>query len=257
MSPAAILDLAEAQAEQAGFATVQEYCHRSARPRPSRPSAIREQVADIEARRGPLEGLNEIADDPEYLAELSAAGPHRATAGSTTVTRPPGRRGPHPVLAIRVEGRARRRPMNRSPRLSRQAISVEPVLSTDTTESLAGVGSCSGTRQSRLEDDPLGVPPLPAAGRAGASLPEVAELAQALRQLEERVPATAMMDRRLTLALAPARLRVAGPPHRRLAGRVRRWTVEISAPSRRPWNASSRARTFAITGPRLTPGRPL
>src|SRR5260370_30420034 len=42
---------------------------------------VRGQVQDVEAKRGPLEGLQEIADDPEYLAELSAAAVPREGEG--------------------------------------------------------------------------------------------------------------------------------------------------------------------------------
>ena len=73
--PGTTLDQAEVQARRSGHATVQDYCEDLLR------SAIeakhdREQIQDIEARRGPMEGLKAIADDPEYLAELSANHTH-------------------------------------------------------------------------------------------------------------------------------------------------------------------------------------
>jgi hypothetical protein len=69
--PDAILAAAEQQASRAGVATVQEYGAELLR-RAIEAVQIREQVAEVEAKRGPLAGLNEIADDPEYLAEWSA-----------------------------------------------------------------------------------------------------------------------------------------------------------------------------------------
>ena len=41
---------------------------------------VRQKVADIELRRGPLEGLNEIADDPHYLAEWQQRSDEKAEA---------------------------------------------------------------------------------------------------------------------------------------------------------------------------------
>jgi len=66
--PAAILDLAERLAEKEGSATVQEYCARLL-TKAVEDARVRHKVADFEARRGPLEGLKEIASDPDYLAE--------------------------------------------------------------------------------------------------------------------------------------------------------------------------------------------
>jgi hypothetical protein len=68
---AELLDAAELQATRAGFDTVQEYCA-DLLSRAIEAAQIREQVAEVEAKRGPLEGLQEIANDPEYLAEWSA-----------------------------------------------------------------------------------------------------------------------------------------------------------------------------------------
>jgi hypothetical protein len=66
--PARILDLAEALAEKAGVATVQDYCALLLMEAIEK-ERVHQKVADIEARRGPLEGLHQIADDPDYLAE--------------------------------------------------------------------------------------------------------------------------------------------------------------------------------------------
>jgi hypothetical protein len=74
-----LLEAAELQATRAGFDTVQEYCA-DLLSRAIQAAQIREQVADVEARRGPLEGLQEIANDPEYLAEWSAQASPREPA---------------------------------------------------------------------------------------------------------------------------------------------------------------------------------
>ncbi len=66
--PAAILDLAERLAEKEGSSSVQDYCALLL-TRAVEDARVRHKVADVEARRGPLEGLNEIASDPDYLAE--------------------------------------------------------------------------------------------------------------------------------------------------------------------------------------------
>jgi hypothetical protein len=69
--PWELLDAAEAQAAQAGIGTIQEYCTLLLQ-RALETERIRTHMAEIEAQHGPLAGLHEIADDPEYLAEWSA-----------------------------------------------------------------------------------------------------------------------------------------------------------------------------------------
>ena len=66
--PARILDLAEALAEKAGVATVQDYCALLLMQSLEN-ERVHQKVTDFEARRGPLEGLKQIASDPGYLAE--------------------------------------------------------------------------------------------------------------------------------------------------------------------------------------------
>ena len=66
--PARILDLAEALAEKAGVPTVQDYCALLLMQSLEN-ERVHQKVADFEARRGPLEGLKQIAADPDYLAE--------------------------------------------------------------------------------------------------------------------------------------------------------------------------------------------
>jgi hypothetical protein len=63
-----ILDQAEAQAERAGVPTVQEYCAELL-ARAIEIERVKQHVAEVEARRGPLEGLSEISEDHDYLTE--------------------------------------------------------------------------------------------------------------------------------------------------------------------------------------------
>ncbi len=69
--PGSTLDAAQEQAVRAGAPTVQEYCAGLLR-RVLDEQRVREHFAEVEARRGAFEGLNEIADDPDYLAEWNA-----------------------------------------------------------------------------------------------------------------------------------------------------------------------------------------
>jgi hypothetical protein len=62
------LDQAEALAENAGAATLQEYCA-NLLAHAIEVERVKHHVSEVEAKRGPLEGLKEIAEDPRYLAE--------------------------------------------------------------------------------------------------------------------------------------------------------------------------------------------
>ncbi|MFI5454542.1 MAG: hypothetical protein ACHRXM_03740 [Isosphaerales bacterium] len=66
--PPRILDLAEALAEKAGVGSVQDYCA-LVLMQGLENQRVQQRVAEFESRRGPLEGLKQIADDPQYLAE--------------------------------------------------------------------------------------------------------------------------------------------------------------------------------------------
>jgi len=66
--PGNLLDLAEELAEQAGVSNIQEYCTRLL-AHALENERVGRQVADVEAQRGPFEGLKEIAQDVQYLAE--------------------------------------------------------------------------------------------------------------------------------------------------------------------------------------------
>jgi hypothetical protein len=77
--PTDLLDAAELQAARAGVETLQRYCEEKLCDA-IHSERMREQAADVEARQGALQGLREIADDPEYLAEWNAQIQGRAPA---------------------------------------------------------------------------------------------------------------------------------------------------------------------------------
>ncbi len=66
--PPRILDLAEALAEKAGLTSIQDYCALLLMQALEN-ERIQQKVSDFEARRGPLEGFKQIANDRSYLAE--------------------------------------------------------------------------------------------------------------------------------------------------------------------------------------------
>jgi hypothetical protein len=71
--PSRVLDLAEVLAEKAGIPAIQEYCERLL-IQAIEAEQVRQKVSGFEARRGPLEGLKEIGEDPDYLAEWQSRG---------------------------------------------------------------------------------------------------------------------------------------------------------------------------------------
>ena len=79
--PGAVLDQAEALAGKAGVATLQEYCERLL-GEAIEVERLKDHVAEVEARRGPLEGFNEISGDPGYLSEWRELSGARQTAAS-------------------------------------------------------------------------------------------------------------------------------------------------------------------------------
>ncbi|QDV37270.1 hypothetical protein [Tautonia plasticadhaerens] len=70
--PAPALDLAEEQAMRAGVDTVQRYCE-ALLLRAIEEENARDRREEVEVRRGRLDGLLAIADDPDYLAEWTAS----------------------------------------------------------------------------------------------------------------------------------------------------------------------------------------
>ena len=89
--PARILDLAEALAEKAGVASIQDYCGLLLMQAIEN-EQVRQKIAGFESRRGPLEGLKEIADDPDYLAEWQQKRSDEKADASARRGAPPDRR---------------------------------------------------------------------------------------------------------------------------------------------------------------------
>jgi hypothetical protein len=174
------LDLAERQANRLGYNTAQDYCT-DLLLRAIEGEQVNEKVAEVEAERGPLEGLQEIADDPEYLAELSAAAPPRTGADA------PRRRTEVPEIVYASE------------------VIEGPVPAGDPGASGAPLSPAAWVvlrhaAQAGGGEDPLAF--LPSLRRGEPVSPaEVAELAQALSALEAEYRDARAMDRRLTFAL--------------------------------------------------------
>jgi hypothetical protein len=82
--PTRVLDLAEALAEKAGIPAIQDYCERLL-TQAIEAEQVRQKVNAFEARRGPLEGLKQVAEDPDYLSEW------QVRTESKPVTPPPPR----------------------------------------------------------------------------------------------------------------------------------------------------------------------
>jgi hypothetical protein len=85
--PESILDQAELLGEKAGIPALQAYCEYLLK-RAVEFESVRQKVTEFEIRRGPLEGLAEIADDLDYLAEWEEFRADRGPAAPTTAHRP-------------------------------------------------------------------------------------------------------------------------------------------------------------------------
>jgi hypothetical protein len=157
-----VLGRAEAQALRAGFETVQAYCS-TLLEQAIQARHDRDRIEESEKRRGSLEGLDAIANDPDYLVEWTASASRPRAAGASG-------REAVPVLE--------------SP--------ADPVAGS-TTEVIfrhAAVGA----------EDPAAF--LPALRRGEPIGPDPArELLQALRELEGALGQSPHLDRRLAYAL--------------------------------------------------------
>jgi hypothetical protein len=222
--PTRILDLAEALAEKAGVPAVQDYCALLLM-RTLENERVQQKVSDFEARRGPLEGLKQIADDPNYLAEWhersdakpDSAPPARSDddeneneSGSNILVR-------NDPLIIDIAHEEVERGPDEAPR--EPFLTVHPALEVDFTESRpidtepdAGVipivslkptvlkmsdSSASDViaRHAGAGEDQFGFLPCL---RRGEPVPAVksAELIYALNQLEEELKGSAAIERR-------------------------------------------------------------
>ena len=206
--PGGLLDLAEQLAELADVPTIQEYCtrllaHALENERDSR------RVADVESQRGPLEGLKEIAQDPQYLAEWrnqherhdgepdftpemtvpigffqapEAADETDEPAEAEQDGEPPGK-----PLTIRIETRQR---------------FVEPVVSERMVPEVIDGGALDvvWNHVGAGDAEPQGFLPCLRRGES-ASVAKTAELLEALRQLEQEYQGRDGLDRGLAYAL--------------------------------------------------------
>jgi len=205
------LDTAEALAAQAGGATLQEYCTALLR-QAIEAERIRAQVASLEAQRGVFEGLHQIADDPEYLAEWSAEVAARARDRPETV-RLDTSDGPALVPEIAVDPLADAPPEPASSSAPAPTPAPAPALAPEpegrpaaAEEAKVPAGRLSAAaevvlRQAGLTGDDASS--FLANLRRGESVPmaEVAALARALHLLEAESREATMMDRRVVYAL--------------------------------------------------------
>jgi hypothetical protein len=185
------LDAAELQAAQAGVATIQEYCTELLE-RAIDNERVRTQMASIEAQRGPLEGLQEIADDPEYLAEWSA---QIQAQSRSRPPDPPPRVEPAALPASDPEG------SGRGVEDDREGVADEPTpVSAPEFEGLGPAARVVLRHAGMLAEDG---PSFLASLRRGETVPvaAVAELARAMKDLEDEARDAGVLDRRLAYAL--------------------------------------------------------
>lgn len=206
-----VLDAAEAQAQRFGFATIQDYCT-DLLTRAIDSERIREHVAEVEAKRGTLAGLREIADDPDYLADLSSANIAGArTQSPSAVEYPPA--APYEIQFLEPDPAlpgaglfATFKPQVNPPhalQIPKPAPATKPLkLENLRPESptLSIAEQVVLRHAGQLGDDPSAFLPCL---RRGQSVPpaEVAELAQALYQIEREYHGLHAMGRGLTFAL--------------------------------------------------------
>lgn len=169
--PAGTLDRAEAMGLRKGYETIQRYCE-DLLVGAIEAAHDREQIDDVEARRGALEGLKAIAEDPDYLAELSAS---RARERSAT------RAKPEPATAPVSGGSWQVLP---APEPTAHSEAAEAVI----RHAAAGFDDPGAFLPTLRRGEPIG----PEAAR---------DLIQALNDLEVEFRDTPRLDRRLAYAL--------------------------------------------------------
>jgi hypothetical protein len=170
--PGRLLDLAEVLSNRAGALTVQLYCE-DLLARALEAERSIGHVAEAEEKHGPFEGLNEVTDDLEYLAEWNAS-----------IVRRDGESAPQPsddVITIDAMSAASLPPEPTMPALD------------PTAETVIRHAGLSG-------DEPLDF--LPCLRRGDVPpLETVEELAAALVRLDRSLSGAATIDRRLAHAL--------------------------------------------------------
>jgi hypothetical protein len=222
--PARILDLAEVLADKAGVPTLQDYCALLLMQALEN-ERVRQRVADFEARRGPLEGLKQIANDPDYLAEWQERSDSKETPpqrGANDEATSAGDRGPHDPITVDIALSERKvRPLESPAEMVFIDDNVEQHAGAD-DRSMAAVTAPSVipinspkpmvpkmTDQSSLDviarhvgpgEDPQGFLPCLRRGEP-VPAPKAAELIFALNQLEEELRGAQAIDRRTAHSL--------------------------------------------------------
>jgi hypothetical protein len=229
--PARILDLAEKLAEEAAVPSVQDYCALLLM-RALENERVNQQMANYEARRGPLEGLKEIADDPEYLAEWqeqSDAKPESPAASAPTgdagTAQGPGQNEPLmielslPEKAVTLVG-GERAPADSPVEKENPAVSSAPSAFDESsprptpTPGIVPIINLNSAVRTMSEQAPLDIIARHVAEaddewgflpclRRGDSVPtgKIAELTRALGQLEEELKGHDFISRRAAHAL--------------------------------------------------------
>ena len=220
--PARILDLAEVLADKAGAPTVQDYCALLLMQALEN-ERVKRKVSDFEARRGPLHGLKEIANDPDYLAEWQersgtrseppspgSAGNHDPSGNS-----PPAVSEPITVDIALAEGDVRlldsvsandgadiahENDEQEQPRsiVVESAAGVVPCVSLESTvvKMTESVAVDVVSRHAGSGEDPLGFLPCLRRGEPVSAV-KAAELIYALNQLEGELKGAETIDRRM------------------------------------------------------------
>ncbi|GAC1473529.1 MAG: hypothetical protein NVSMB9_22300 [Isosphaeraceae bacterium] len=209
-----VLDRAEAQADRLNFETVEDYCA-SLLIKAIDAEHVRGHMAEIEAKHRTLEGLHEIADDPEYLAELSAASApreyHEPPVPSPALSRPES----EPLgLSVRIEGPGDEvgqasvdvgqdgTPESSADAPDPRTFPKEKPLTLHDSSILerSAAARVVFRHAGQSGDDSPGF--LPSLRRGEGVAPEVvAELAQALHQLECEYQGSRVLDRALSFSL--------------------------------------------------------
>jgi hypothetical protein len=212
--PPRILDLAEALAEKAGLTSIQDYCALLLMQALEN-ERIQRKVADFEARRGPLEGFKQIANDPDYLAEWKQQSeakpeqtviyePEEARAASTGQ----GASGPVSVDIVYPDEEENSRDAEAERSDHPLQLGVEPTAGTapivtlrPTVQTMSDPPAMEVlARHVGMGDDDRAFLPCLRRGEP-VSVAKVAELTRALGQLEEEHRGANVLDRRMAHAL--------------------------------------------------------
>lgn len=190
--PGDVLDQAEVLAGKAGVPTIQEYCA-GLLGRAIEVERVKAHMVEVEVKRGPLEGFNEVTGDPDYLAEWHEQSESRETAAGRPQplnedSSPGPKHGESPErVLVRIEP---------APRVIGRVITERIVPEVLDGTALEAVLSHVGPG----DHEPHGF--LPSLRRGQPLSPAgVSELMAALHQIEADQRGASMLDRRLAYAL--------------------------------------------------------